>query len=32
LSGTGEKAEATIWFSDEGEKRVLIAFAPIRKS
>lgn len=31
LSGKGEKTEATIWFSDEGEKRVLLAYAPIRK-
>lgn len=31
LSGAGEKAEATIWFSDEGEKRVLIAYAPLEK-
>ncbi|HEX2259660.1 MAG TPA: DNA helicase PcrA [Actinomycetota bacterium] len=30
LSGFGEKAEATIWFSDLGEKRLLLAYAPIR--
>lgn len=30
LSGHGEKAEATIWFSDTGEKRLLLAYAPIR--
>ena len=29
LSGFGEKAEATIWFSDLGEKRLLLAYAPI---
>jgi ATP-dependent DNA helicase UvrD/PcrA len=32
LSGNGEKTEATIWFSDEGEKRVLLAYAPIKSS
>ena len=31
LSGTGEKAEATIHFSDEGEKRVVLAYAPIKQ-
>lgn len=30
LSGQGEKAEATIWFSDTGEKRLLLAYAPIK--
>jgi len=30
LSGHGEKAEATIWFSDTGEKRLLLAYAPIK--
>ena len=30
LSGHGEKAEATIWFSDVGEKRLLLAYAPIK--
>lgn len=30
LSGYGEKAEATIWFSDQGEKRLLLAYAPIK--
>ncbi len=30
LSGFGEKAEATIWFSDVGEKRLLLAYAPIK--
>jgi DNA helicase-2/ATP-dependent DNA helicase PcrA len=32
LAGSGEKTEATIWFSDEGEKRVLLAYAPIKAS
>lgn len=32
LTGYGEKAEATIWFSDNGEKRLLLAFAPIKKA
>jgi DNA helicase-2/ATP-dependent DNA helicase PcrA len=31
LSGSGEKAEASIWFSDDGEKRVLLAYAPIKR-
>ncbi|MGQ0680224.1 MAG: DNA helicase PcrA [Actinomycetota bacterium] len=30
LSGSGDKAEATIWFSDTGEKRLLLAYAPIK--
>jgi len=30
LSGGGEKAEAVIWFSDQGEKRLLLAYAPIK--
>jgi len=29
LSGSGEKTEATIYFSNEGEKRLLLAYAPI---
>lgn len=29
LAGAGEKAEATIWFEDEGEKRILLAYAPL---
>ncbi|HVF11612.1 MAG TPA: 3'-5' exonuclease, partial [Actinomycetota bacterium] len=32
LSGQGEKAEATIWFSDEGEKRLVLAYAPIESA
>jgi DNA helicase-2/ATP-dependent DNA helicase PcrA len=32
LSGRGEKTEATVWFTDEGEKRLLIAYAPIKAS
>jgi DNA helicase-2/ATP-dependent DNA helicase PcrA len=32
LSGKGEKTEATIWFADEGEKRLLLAYAPIKGS
>jgi DNA helicase-2/ATP-dependent DNA helicase PcrA len=31
LSGNGDKAEASIYFSDEGEKRVLLAYAPIKQ-
>lgn len=30
LSGSGEKAEATIYFSEEGEKRLILAYAPIK--
>ncbi|MGH2773439.1 MAG: UvrD-helicase domain-containing protein [Actinomycetota bacterium] len=30
LSGAGEKAEASIYFSDQGEKRLLLAYAPIK--
>ncbi|MGH2733425.1 MAG: UvrD-helicase domain-containing protein [Actinomycetota bacterium] len=30
LKGTGEKAEATVWFSEQGEKRLVLAYAPIR--
>jgi DNA helicase-2/ATP-dependent DNA helicase PcrA len=29
LEGAGEKAEATIHFPEEGEKRVVIAYAPL---
>lgn len=32
LSGSGEKAEATIYFSEQGEKRLLLAYAPIKIS
>ncbi|MGZ8641602.1 MAG: hypothetical protein ACXWYF_09160, partial [Actinomycetota bacterium] len=31
MSGMGEDAEATIMFSDVGEKRVLLAYAPLKK-
>jgi len=30
LTGSGEKAEATIWFTDVGEKRLLLAYAPLK--
>jgi DNA helicase-2/ATP-dependent DNA helicase PcrA len=30
LAGSGEKAEAKIWFSDIGEKTLLLAYAPIK--
>ncbi|MBW3591769.1 MAG: ATP-binding domain-containing protein, partial [Actinobacteria bacterium] len=30
LSGQGEKAEASIFFSDTGEKRLMLAYAPIK--
>jgi DNA helicase-2/ATP-dependent DNA helicase PcrA len=32
VSGAGDGAEATISFSDVGEKRVLLAYAPLRKA
>jgi DNA helicase-2/ATP-dependent DNA helicase PcrA len=31
VSGTGSRAEATIAFGDEGEKRVLLGYAPLTK-
>jgi hypothetical protein len=31
VTGTGSRAEATIAFGDEGEKRVLLGYAPITK-
>ncbi|MFN2590309.1 MAG: DNA helicase PcrA [Actinomycetota bacterium] len=31
VSGTGERTEATIAFEDVGEKRVLVAYAPLAK-
>jgi DNA helicase-2/ATP-dependent DNA helicase PcrA len=32
VSGAGEGAEATIRFPEVGEKRVLLAYAPLRKA
>ena len=32
VSGGGDGAEATISFSEVGEKRVLLAYAPLRKA
>ena len=32
VSGSGDGAEATITFSDVGDKRVLLAYAPLRKA
>jgi DNA helicase II / ATP-dependent DNA helicase PcrA len=32
MSGSGDGTEATITFSDVGEKRVLLAYAPLRKA
>jgi DNA helicase-2/ATP-dependent DNA helicase PcrA len=31
VSGAGSDAEATVIFEDEGEKRLLLAYAPIRR-
>jgi DNA helicase II / ATP-dependent DNA helicase PcrA len=31
VSGMADDAEATIVFSDVGEKRVLLAYAPLKK-
>ncbi|MGH2703592.1 MAG: UvrD-helicase domain-containing protein [Actinomycetota bacterium] len=30
LSGAGDRAEATIWFSEVGEKRLMLAYAPLK--
>ncbi|HEY8199990.1 MAG TPA: UvrD-helicase domain-containing protein [Actinomycetota bacterium] len=30
LEGSGEKAQATVWFAEQGEKRLLLAYAPLR--
>ena len=32
VSGAGDGTEATITFTDVGEKRVLLAYAPLRKA
>jgi len=31
MTGNGEDAEATIRFAEVGEKRVLLAYAPLKK-
>ena len=31
VSGSGQRAEATIAFEDVGEKRVLLAYAPLAR-
>ena len=31
VSGTGTDSEATVRFEDAGEKRLLVAYAPLRK-
>ena len=30
VSGNGDGTEATIWFPEVGEKRVLLAYAPLK--
>ena len=32
VSGSGDGTEASITFSDVGDKRVLLAYAPLRKA
>ena len=32
VSGSGDGTEATITFSEVGDKRVLLAYAPLRKA